>query len=48
MFFLFMLAACVCIVIWQHFSTPSKSRRYTRNKDGVKLVAYQKANEFEE
>jgi hypothetical protein len=47
-FMLFMLGACVCVVIWQHFSNPMKTRRFQRNKDGVKLVPYQKAAEFEE
>lgn len=43
-FMLFMLAACVCIVIWQQFNNPDYRRKLTRSKDGVRLVPYQKAN----
>lgn len=41
-FVLFMVAACVCVVVWQQFNNPQRTRRFTRGKDGVKLVAYQR------
>lgn len=43
-FLLFMVSACVCIVIWQQFSNPDRTKRFTRGKNGVRLVAYQRAN----
>lgn len=47
-FLLFMFSACICIIIWQQFNNPDKTRRFTRGKDGVKLVAYQRPNEFDD
>jgi hypothetical protein len=47
-FLLFMLAACVCVVVWQQFNNPDRTRRFTRGKDGVRLVAYQRPGDFED
>jgi hypothetical protein len=41
-FLLFMFSACVCVAVWQQFNNPDRKRRFTRGKDGVKLVAYQR------
>ena len=49
MFMTFMIMACTCIVIWQQWNMPKNTRhRFTRNKDGVRLVAYQKPAEFDD
>ena len=48
MFMGFMLGACVCIVVWQQYNAPSyRKNRFTRGKDGVRLVAYHRPPEVE-
>lgn len=47
-FLLFMVSACVCVVVWQQFNNPDRTRRFTRGKEGVKLVAYQRPGEMED
>ena len=49
MFLLFMLGACVVIVIWQMFNGGgSRHRQFQRGKDGVRLVAYQRPKDFDD
>ena len=44
-----MFGACICIIVYQQFSmTPMRRNRYTRSKDGVRLVAYQRPGEMED
>jgi hypothetical protein len=47
-FMVFMLAACIVIILWQQCSNPDRSRnlRFTREKNGVRLVSYQRPSEF--
>lgn len=46
-FMLFMFFACACIVVWQQWNMPKHTRhRFTKSKDGVRLVAYHKPSEF--
>jgi hypothetical protein len=42
---MFMFGSCVGIVIWQQYNMPTRRNRYTRNKDGVRLVAYHRPPE---
>jgi len=43
LFLLFMLTACLCIVIWQQFNNPDRTRRLRSDKNGgVRLVSYQR------
>ena len=44
----FMLFACVSIIVWQQFNMPARRNRFTRGKDGVRLVAYQRPSEMED
>jgi hypothetical protein len=48
MFLLFMLAACICVIIWQQFNNPDRTRRLRSDKNGVRLVSYQRPNEFDD
>lgn len=44
-----MVGACIAIVVWQQFNMPATRRnRFTRGKDGVRLVAYQRPSEMED
>lgn len=48
MFMLFMFLACAGIVVWQQWNMPKSTRhRFQKNKDGVRLVAYQQPGEFD-
>ena len=39
----FLFGACIGVVVWQQYNMPSTRRnRFTRGKDGVRLVAYQR------
>ena len=49
MFLLFMLGACVVIVIWQMFNGGlSRQRQFKRGKEGVRLVAYQRPKDYDD
>lgn len=49
-FMLFMLLACIAVIFWQQFNDPQAKRRspLRSGKDGVRLVAYQRASEFDD
>lgn len=48
MFLLFMFAACICVIIWQQFNNPDRTRRLRSDKNGVRLVSYQRPSEFDD